>query len=194
MHPVLETIRARRSVRAYQMRQIQETQLQALLEAARYAPSGGNSQSWQFTVVQNPQALAELHDALVQGFLHMPVDVSTYRSKRAAVAAAKAGKANYFYGAPTLIIASNARDYCNNMFDCAAALENIFLAACALGLGSCWINQMTWLCDEAGVRGCLRALGVPDGHIVCGAAAVGYPDGPAPQAPARREGTVRFVR
>ena len=45
--------------------------------------------------------------------------------------------------------------------DCACALENIFLAAKSLGIGSCWINQLGQTCDDPDVRAFLTKLGVP---------------------------------
>lgn len=54
------------------------------------------------------------------------------------------------------------------------ALENIFLAAHALGVGSVWINQLRDFCDVPEVRALLHEYGVPDGHAVYGSAALGY--------------------
>jgi nitroreductase len=59
--------------------------------------------------------------------------------------------------------------------DCACALQTIFLAAHALGVGSVWINQLRHVCDEAKVRDLLTAYGVPTTHKVYGCAALGYP-------------------
>ena len=58
---VLTTIKKRRSVRAFQENPITAEELQTVLEAARYAPSAGNQQLWHFTVIQDPQLLAELN-------------------------------------------------------------------------------------------------------------------------------------
>lgn len=54
------------------------------------------------------------------------------------------------------------------------ALENIFLAAHALGIGSVWINQLNGICDEPAVRAVLTKLKIPENHIVWGMAALGY--------------------
>ena len=50
---ILENIKARRSVRAYTGQQVSEEDLQAVLEAATYAPSGMHLETWHFTAIQN---------------------------------------------------------------------------------------------------------------------------------------------
>ena len=57
---VLENIKARRSVRAYTSQQVSEEDLQAILEAAIYAPSGMHLETWHFTAIQNVDKLTEL--------------------------------------------------------------------------------------------------------------------------------------
>lgn len=59
---VLENIKARRSVRAYTDRQVSEEDLQAILEAATFAPSGMHLETWHFTAIQNADKLAELNE------------------------------------------------------------------------------------------------------------------------------------
>lgn len=59
---VLENIKARRSVRAYTSQQVSEEDLQAILEAAIYAPSGMHLETWHFTAIQNVDKLTELNE------------------------------------------------------------------------------------------------------------------------------------
>ena len=74
--------------------------------------------------------------------------------------------------------------------DCACAMQNIFLAAKSLGIGSCWINLLGQTCDDPDVRAFLTKLGIPENHRVYGCAALGY----AAAAPVKEkklaEGTV----
>lgn len=67
-------------------------------------------------------------------------------------------------------------------------LENIFLRATDLGVGSCWINQARDICDDERVRPLLREFGVPDTHICWGIAILGYPAA-EPRTKIHREGT-----
>lgn len=191
--PVLDAIIARRSIRRYQEKQITPQQLDAILTAACYAPSGSNSQSWQFTVLQDPAVLAELAEVVRQALLALPEEPNEYPAKAGSRKAAQNPDYNFYYRSPTLIIASNVASYGNAMADCSAALQNMFLTAHELGLGTCWINQMTWLGESADFRAYLDKIGVPKDHRICGAVAVGYSDMPQPQAPPRKEGTVRII-
>ena len=155
MNEVLEAIKTRRSIRAFTDKKISREDLELLTDAARYAPSGLNRQSWQFTVVQNTQMLEKLAK-VIREELNRGADYN-------------------FYGANALILASNDRGNPLGMQDCACALENIFLAAHSLGLGSVWINQLNGICDVPSSRAVLSELDVPESHLVFGMAALGYP-------------------
>ncbi|GHV46988.1 NAD(P)H nitroreductase [Synergistales bacterium] len=190
---VLRTIRARRSTRKFTDEQISPEQLDALLEAATWAPSGGNNQSWLFTAIQNKGVLEKLNTVVREGFVGRYVPDDDYPSKHSVKERAKREDYNFYYHAPTLIIASNKPGYENAMADCALALENIFLAAQSLGLGSCYINQLHWLRDDTDVRKYLFELGIPREHTICSSAAIGV-IGTESSVPPRREGAINIVR
>lgn len=194
MNEILQNILTRRSIRTYQPRQISDAELNVIIEAAKYAPSGSNSQTRNFTAVQNQEKLEQLNTLVREAFRNLPVDDKTYRSKIKGKKAAQNDNYNFYYHAPTLIIISDDRKYANAMADCSAALENILLAAHSLQIGSCWINQLTWFGDEPAIREVLTAFGVPENDKVCGAAALGYIAGNRPKAAPRREGTVHIIR
>jgi len=194
MNEVIKNMLTRRSIRTYEERQISDEQLNALLEAAKYAPSGGNSQTWKFTVVQNKEKLEQLNSMVRESFRHLEVDEKTYRSKKSGKKAAEKDNYKFYYNAPTLIIVSNDREYSNCMADSAIAIENILLAAHSLGLGACFVNQLTWFCDDKNVRRALTDIGIPENYVVCGSAVVGYNSGDMPKATPRREGTVDIIR
>lgn len=65
---VLKTIKERRSVRAYDTRQVPDEELQAILEAATYAPSGMHYETWHFTAIQNAAKLEELNSRIKGAF------------------------------------------------------------------------------------------------------------------------------
>jgi nitroreductase len=189
---VLRAIRARRSTRKFTDEQISAEQLDILLEAAIWAPSGSNSQSWLFTAIQNRDVLEKLNFTVREGFARYVPD-DDYPGKHNVKESAKREDYNFCYRAPTLIVASNKSDNANGMADCASALENIFIAAQSLGLGSCYINQLHWLSDDAGVREYLFELGIPREHTICSAAAIGYIGNESP-APPRKDGAIIIVR
>ncbi|MDR0838269.1 MAG: nitroreductase family protein [Oscillospiraceae bacterium] len=191
---VFDSIRARRSTRAFSGRAVEADKLDALLEAAIWAPSGGNNQTWLFTAIQNGDVLARLDELAREAFLRYVPD-DDYPGKHGAKAMAeKSGDFHCFHRAPTLIIASNRPGYENAMADCALALENIFIAAESIGLGSCYINAFHWLRDDRPLREYMLAeLGIPREHTICSAAAVGYIGKPS-AVPERKPGTIRIIR
>ena len=65
---VLETIKARRSVRVYDKKQVPSEDLNAILEAATYAPSGMHYETWHFTAVRNAAKLEELNNRIKGAF------------------------------------------------------------------------------------------------------------------------------
>ena len=97
------------------------------------------------------------------------------------------------YRPEALVIPSNEKDSRFGRDDNACAMENIFLAAHSLGIGSVWIKQLHGICDEPAVREVLREFGIPDDHVVYGLAALGYADD-TPIAPKERIGQVAYIR
>lgn len=189
---VLDCIRGRRSTRQFQERQVEPEYLETLLEAAIWAPSGGNSQSWLFTAIQNRDVLSRINVLVREGFQSWIPDDDYPGKHRAKTSAQKEGYC-FFYHAPTLIIASNRPNYENAMADCALAIENLFLAAQSLGLGSCYINQLHWLQNDSGLRNYLYELGIPKEHTICSSAAVGY-IAKESSIPLRKDGTINIIK
>ncbi len=195
MNETLETIRTRRSVRRFRPEQIGEDELQLILEAATWAPSGSNNQSWLFTAIQSQTVLAEVNELVRQAALSWVLPADAYPAKLGCQrSAANAETFCFHQHTPTLIIASNKPHYDNAMADCSCALQNMFLAATSLGLGSCWINAIAWATDYAPLREYLAGMGIPREHVICGSAAVGTVEGTLPPGPARKPGTTLIVR
>ncbi len=194
MEQTIQAILSRRSIRKYKAIQVSEEELGTMLEAGLYAPSGGNCQYTRFTVIQKPEVLAELKRIVEQEFSRMEVTEGMYRSKVHAIQAAKKGGYDFIYNAPTLIVVTNKKGHGNAMADSAAAIENILLAATSMNIGTCWINQLTWLSDDPVLRGYLKEFGIEEGEVICGSIAAGYSDQPQAKAQPRKEGRVQFVK
>ena len=80
----------------------------------------------------------------------------------------------FHYGAPVLIVTANKKGYGNAIADSACALENMMIAANALDLGSCWINQLHWLDENESVRSYMEALGLSQDETITGGLILGY--------------------
>jgi len=194
MKNVIENIKSRRSIRKYTKEQISDEVLYTVLESGRYAPSGGNSQTWHFTVIQNKEILLKLNGYIKVAFEKLEVDENTYRSIRAGKTASKNDEYSFYYNAPTVIIVSNDSSYSNAMADSACALENMLLTANDLEIGACWINQVTWFDSDEDVKSLLTSLGIPKNYKVCGSICVGYGDGIKPACKVLKENTVTIIR
>jgi len=79
------------------------------------------------------------------------------------------------------------------MADCSLAIENIFLAANSIALGTCYINQLHWLRNDMKLREFLFELGIPKEHTICSSAIVGYIDKQS-SVPSRKEGTINILK
>ena len=176
MENMFELIKSRRSTRRYKSEDVSDEQLKQIVEAGRFAPSGGNCQSTHFIVVKNKEILTELANLTQQEFAKMEVIPGLYKSIVNSINASKKGNYIFHYNAPVLIITANQKDYGNNIADCACALENMMLMANALDLGSCWINQLKWLNENPVILEYMKRLGMDKDERVYGALAVGYPD------------------
>lgn len=172
MNEVMQTILARRSTRAFTGDQITREEMDALLKAAVWAPSGMGKQLWYFVGIRNAEKTKEL--------------------ARAVAEADNRGPEYDFYGAPATIIVAYKADEVHAFLDGSAAIENILLAATSLGLGSCWINQLRNVCEEPSVRALLTSYGVPKDYAVIGSVALGHIAKPTPAKP-RREGVISII-
>ena len=150
---LFEALESRRSVRAYTDTDVPKEVVRRLIDAARRAPSAGNIQPWEFVVVRNPKTKRMLASAaLNQTFIEeAPVVIVVCADRR---------RSWRGYGS------RGADLYC--IQDTAAAVENLLLAACALGLGACWVGAF----HEDGVRGVLR---LPEGVRPVAIVPVGHP-------------------
>lgn len=194
---VFETIKTRRSTRSYSPREVSREDLDMVLEAGRYAPSGGNNQTTHLLVITSAdvkQRIAQLAEKLFSG---MEVTPDTYRSMASAITSSKKGGYNFHRDAPVLILAANRETYSNNIADCSCVLENMMIMANALDLGSCWVNQIKWLNSEPEMLQLLYGIGLKEGERVYGGITLGYadtPDGLPVRTPLERKGNeVTFV-
>lgn len=188
---MLSFIRSRRSTRKYRPDPVEAEKLTQIVEAGRYAPSGGNNQYTHFLVIRDKAVLDHLSDMAAKAFAAMELTEGLYPSLAGAIRHAKAGGYRFHYDAPVLILTANRTDYGNNIADCACALENMMLMANALDLGSCWINQLRWLNEDPEITAYLRTLGLTEEEKVWGALSVGYadtPDGLPNRTPVERKG------
>ena len=171
---VMDAIYQRRAVRAYTSQPVEKVTIEVLIKAATHAPSAMNQQPWAFVVIQNPQQLAlwsERIKAYVLKRLKPDSPLAKYRDMIA--------NPDYdvFHRAGTLIIICARPGTHNGPEDCSLAGQNLMLAACSMGLGTCPIGfARPWLSQDR----IKRSLGIPDAYVPVFPVVVGYPSGETP--------------
>jgi nitroreductase len=122
---VLEAVRYRRSIRNYTDETVSEKDVETLLDSARYAPSAGNIQPWEFVVVRSTERKGKLSEgALNQNFIQ--------NASVVIVVCAEINRSNMRNG--------HRRETFYSIQDTAAATQNIHLTAQKLGLATCWVG------------------------------------------------------
>ena len=150
----LEIIKTRRSCRQYKAEQITDEELKAVLEAGTYAPTSRGMQSPYIVAVQNEELrkkLAEMN-ARVMGVTSNP-----------------------YYDAPTYVLVFTPADANNPIQDGSCVLENMMLAAHAIGLASCWIHREREMFSTDEGKKLMESFGLPEGLVGIGALSLGYP-------------------
>jgi nitroreductase len=150
--PLLKILFGRRSVRTFQPGTVPDSVVRTLLEAAMAAPSAVAKDPWRFVVVREPETLQRLGAVLSNGHL-LP---------QAGLGIAVCGD----------LEAAHDRQLSYLLQDCAAAIENLLLAAHALGLGACWLGVHP---REPRIQEVRRVLAIPEPVLPVACIAVGHP-------------------
>lgn len=181
----INVIKNRRSIRAYKPGQVNEKDLLAVIEAGLYAPSAKNSQSWHFTVVQNSGLLDTMTEMYKQEIIQ--------RGGEAAKIAEEDTTFRIFHGAPCAIIVSGDEKDEMAAINCAAAVQNMLIAAEALGLGTCWMQSNMILFEGVKGKELMKTMQVPEGYKPLYTFALGYKaENPEPKP--RKEGGVTYIK
>ena len=153
MNDVIRNIKERRSVRAYQPEQIRDEELNAILEAGTYAPTGMGMQSPKIIVVQEPELIARLSrmNAEVMGTDSDP-----------------------FYGAPTVLVVLADSSRPTYVEDGSLVMGTLMLAAHSIGVGSCWIHRAREVFSSEEGKKLLREWGIPENYVGVGHCILGY--------------------
>ncbi len=189
MNEVIQCLLNRRSIRSYTDAPITEEELHTILQCGLYAPNGGNNQVVRLTAITNRKVLAKLDRIAGQEFLKMVPIEGQYMNKAIYKAHKNPSGYTFTFHAPVLIIASAPKGWPNGMADSACALDNMLIAASALGLGGCWVNQLHWLTDNQVMRDFLKTYGIKDTEEIYGSMVIGHPAS-SPQPAPRKEGRV----
>ncbi len=169
-------LRTRRSIRRFKDKPVERDTIQSLIDTARCAPTGGNSQLLAWTVHTDKARLKEISDLTVEWMKAM---LASEAAKKLPpyfpriVEAYEAGINSITQDAPCLVVASAPGFYDNGMVDLSIALSYFELMATTSGLGTCWIGLITRALKFSEP---LKALvGLPEKHTHFYAMVMGHP-------------------
>lgn len=186
MNETIKNILNRRSVRVYSDEQIKQEDLDIILKAGYYAPSGCNCQPWHFTVVQNKEILDELNVETKKELIKLEMEQFQNYGKNE--------NFSIFYNAPTVVVVSGEKSAVIPQVDCAAATQNMLLAAESLNIGSCWVGLLTYLLKSERAQEYTEMLHIPEGYEPYYAITLGYKKYSDPSPKSRREGIVSYIK
>ena len=178
-------LRTRRSCRVFSKRAVPREALARLIDIARYAPTGHNSQNFEFLVIQNKELIGELakRTAIFFGNLHKMLSApglslppwlqSHMRGFRLNWEHYQEGKDRIFRNAPALIIIHAPTENVSSAQNCHLAMAHIMLQAQAMGLGTCIIGYFLTAAEKD--PAVIKGLNIPEQNKIFTCCTVGYP-------------------
>ncbi len=170
---VMEAMLTRRSVKKYKPDPVAKELIDKIIAAGLNAPSGLNKQSPIILAVTNK----EVRDQLSK--LNAGKD-PFFRS-------------DPFYGAPVVLVVLADKSVPTCVYDGSLVMENLMLAAHAMGLGACWIHRAKETFEQPEGKALLKSLGIEGEYEGVGNCILGYMDGEYPAEKPRKENRVYYV-
>ncbi len=171
MNEIIKNMMQRRSVRSFKNEQISREQLDEILLAGTWAPTGRNMQSPKIVVVQDEETIALL-------------------SKLNGEIAEREN--DQFYGAPTVLVVFADSSVHTYIEDGSLVLGNLMNAAFSVGVDSCWIHRARQTFETPEGKALKEKWGIDDSFVGIGNCILGYRDGDLPQPRPRKEDYVIF--
>lgn len=169
MNETLKNLEERRSIRKYKDEQIRDEQLNEILEAGTYAPTGMGAQSPVMVVIQDKETIKELSK--------MNADVMGTNS-------------DPFYGAPTVIVVLADKNRLTYVEDGSLVMGNLMNAAHAVGVDSCWIHRAKEVFESEKGKELLKKWNIEGDYVGIGNCILGYRDCQYPKAKPRKAGYI----
>jgi nitroreductase len=169
METIMDIIKKRKSIRVYKDKPLPKKLVNAILEAAKYAPTARNMQELEYKVITSKTLMNKLSDGIL----------AAVQKEGLPLKGPPGGKPDFFHGAPLLILVTAPTDNHWAPTDAALAVQNIMLYATSVDLGSCFIGMAQLINRD---KASLKALHIADDMHIVAAVICGYPDeDPAPR-------------
>jgi len=173
MNETIRSILERRSVKKYTDEKVRKEDLDLIVQAGLYAPSGANKQGAVMAVIQDEALIDELE------------------RMNAEVVGRDPDLIHNFYGAKTIILTLADKSVPTSVYDASLMMENLMLAAHSLGLGSCWIHRSKLMFETERGKEILKELGMEGEYEGVGICLLGYA-AMTPNAAPRKENRVFY--
>jgi nitroreductase/Pyruvate/2-oxoacid:ferredoxin oxidoreductase delta subunit len=164
-------LRSRRSIRSFKKKPVSRETMLELLNIARYAQTGGNSQGLAYLVLENPETIERISSVTMdwmckqEGLGQYVHYINVYN---------QTGKDMVLRGAPSVVLALAEEGFRSGWDKACYALTYAELYATTLGLGTCRAGLLEQ-CAKSEYQPLLEMLRIPTSKKVCGALMVGYP-------------------
>jgi nitroreductase/NAD-dependent dihydropyrimidine dehydrogenase PreA subunit len=186
-------LRGRRSIRVYKEDPVARDNLAKLIDIARYAPTGHNSQPVEWLVLGNRKELKNL-SGIVADWMRWMVDekpeIAASINLEKTLQRWERGIDVILRDAPAVVLAHAEKNNRTAVSSCVIALTYLELAAKSMGLGCCWAGFFNTA--AASFPAMKQALGLPEGHQCFGAMMVGYPRYRYHRLPLRKEPSITW--
>lgn len=171
-----EFLRSRRSIRCYKKDKIAKEKILQLLDIARFAPSGCNSQGLSYIVIENQENLKKITETTIEWLEAQLKSGAEWAQAFAGVTDVyrKNGVDVVLRDAPYLIVATVPQGFPMGHDNARFSLEYVELYATAMGLGTCWAG-FAEMAAGAQYKSILAAMNIKDGFAFAGAMMLGYP-------------------
>lgn len=183
----------RRTIRHYSSQQIKDPELQLILKAGLYAPSGGGRQSPIMLVCQDLQINEQLGCINRYLFGGANSDGIHFVSETQKSIADDDSIISAFYGAPTVVTLFAPERWLYGINDCTSAATNMSLAAWSLGIGSCYVSRSEETFKTNLGRELMEKVGIDDYYVARVHLCLGYPLMTFPKPKPRKEGRIKFL-
>jgi nitroreductase/NAD-dependent dihydropyrimidine dehydrogenase PreA subunit len=186
-------LRSRRSIRSYKGKEVPHDLLQKLIDTARYAPTGHNSQSVHWLVIEDPTEVRHLGGLVadwMRSLLAERAEFALSMHMDRVVDSWDKGIDRIMRGAPHLVVAHGLSTMRVSQPSCFIALTYLELAAPSLGLGTCWAGYFTAAANF--YPPLQKVLALPQGHQTYGAAMIGYPKYAYQRMPSRNKPAIAW--
>ncbi|MCD8200502.1 MAG: nitroreductase family protein [Clostridia bacterium] len=169
---VIETLKSRRSIRAFTDQPLTDEQVKTIAEVGTYAASGMGKQPAKILAITNKELIAQL-SKINAGVMGMNLDP--------------------FHNAPAVFVVLSDKSLPTYLYDGTLVMANMMHAANALGLGSCWVHRAKETYESAEGKEILKKYGIEGNYEGIGNLIVGYPAEEKEAAP-RKADFVTYIK